>query len=105
MDLFSFDNTSYISNNINVQSPSLSLSLWLSQLILEIRSRYMSEDPPLIRCPSCGSLLTSPLNGTGMWECRYHLCRAIFPAIASRELHQTLLITERDELHLGDRKR
>jgi len=65
----------------------------------------MSEDPPLIRCPSCGSLLTSPLNGTGMWECRYHLCRAIFPAIASREPHQTPLIMERDELYFVDRKR
>jgi len=62
----------------------------------------MSEDPPLIRCPSCGSLLTSPLNGTGMWECRYHLCRAIFPAIESRDLHQTQLIVDHYPLDDAD---
>jgi hypothetical protein len=38
----------------------------------------MEEDPPLIQCPLCGSVLTGPLKQEGLWECRYHLCHAIF---------------------------
>jgi hypothetical protein len=45
----------------------------------------MDEDLPFIRCPCCGSLLTSPLEGTDMWECRYHLCRAVFPVFLSED--------------------
>lgn len=48
----------------------------------------MSGDPPLLRCPSCGSLLTSAIGDTGMWECHYHLCHAVFPAFISGEAFQ-----------------
>ena len=49
----------------------------------------MSNEPPCIKCPSCGSLLTSYLNYSGMWGCHYHLCRAIFPVFSLREKSDT----------------
>jgi len=36
----------------------------------------MATDPP-VRCPACGSALTSPREDPEMWECRYY--SAIFP--------------------------
>jgi len=51
-------------------------------------------DDEIVRCPSCGSVLTGPLEKTGMWECRYHLCRAVFPMGAVRENGQAALVCE-----------
>ena len=57
-------------------------------------SRTMDDESPLVRCPSCGSVLTGPLGKTGMWECRYHLCRAVFPMGVMQENGQSALVCE-----------
>jgi ribosomal protein L37AE/L43A len=54
----------------------------------------MDNDPPIIRCPACGSTLTAPLATAGMWECRYHLCRLIFPVRPIRERGQVSIAAE-----------
>jgi hypothetical protein len=56
----------------------------------------MEEDPLFILCPACGSALTAPLGPGGMWECRYHLCRVIFPLHASRSRGQCPLLAEEE---------
>lgn len=66
----------------------------------------MREDPPpLIRCPSCGSILTSPLADPEMWECHYHLCRAVFPAYAFREISRMPLVAEKDPPYVAERQK
>lgn len=54
----------------------------------------MDDDWPVTRCPFCGSVLTTPLARTGMRECRYHLCRAVFPDDNAREPAQAPLVCE-----------
>ncbi|NYT08268.1 MAG: hypothetical protein GKC05_08465 [Methanomicrobiales archaeon] len=56
----------------------------------------MDDDPPVIRCPACGSTLTSPFGIAGMWECRYHLCRVIFPVGQLRERGQVSIAAEEE---------
>jgi hypothetical protein len=65
----------------------------------------MNDDPPCIRCPCCGSLLTSPLKGTEMWECRYHLCRAVFPVFPCNESSQPAPVAEEEPGYPMVRKR
>lgn len=59
----------------------------------------MDDDPPVIRCPACGSTLTSPLPIPGMWECRYHLCRLIFPVRPVRERGQVPIAAEEEPFY------
>lgn len=54
----------------------------------------MDDEYPVIRCPFCGSVLTMPLPRAGMRECRYHLCRAVFPDRHACEPAQVLLVCE-----------
>ncbi len=62
----------------------------------------MKEDLPLIRCPACGSALTAPLGPVGiMWECRYHLCRVIFPVHPARTGGQCPLLAEDEPVYPG----
>jgi hypothetical protein len=39
----------------------------------------MEKEKGPVRCPACGSLLTGPSSSPCIWECRYYLCRAVFP--------------------------
>jgi hypothetical protein len=73
---------------------SLSPSSWLSLFTAPAARSSMDDDPPVIRCPACGSILTAPLGIRGMWECRYHLCRVIFPVRPIQERGQVSLAAE-----------
>jgi len=61
----------------------------------------MDDEPPRIRCPACGSTMTTPLHAH-LWECRYHLCRVIFPTGRMREKAQMMLVSEEDALYCPD---
>jgi hypothetical protein len=65
----------------------------------------MDEEPPFIRCPCCGSLLTAPFEGSDMWECRYHLCRAVFPVFPCTGGDQGALVAEEEPGYDTARKR
>ncbi len=56
----------------------------------------MEEDPPLIRCPACGSVYTVAKGYGGMWECRHHLCRVIFFVHPVRGWGQEALLAEEE---------
>jgi hypothetical protein len=75
---------------------SLSPPSWLSLFIFPAPHSFMGNDPPVIRCPACGSILTAPLGIRGMWECRYHLCRVIFPVSHIRERGQVSIAAEEE---------
>lgn len=72
----------------------------------------MEEDAPLVRCPMCGSVLTGQVGDEGLWECRYHLCHAIFRMPRARSSGQGMLVAEKEasypvrgEEQTEDRKR
>ena len=52
----------------------------------------MDDEPP-IRCPCCGSVMTRRLSAH-LWECRYHLCRVVFPVGNIRNKSQAMLVAE-----------
>jgi hypothetical protein len=54
----------------------------------------MEQEPPVVRCPACGSVYTVPKGHGGMWECRYHLCRLIFYVQPVRPWGQGALLAE-----------
>ncbi len=64
----------------------------------------MEEDPPLVQCPLCGSVLTGPLKQEGLWECRYHLCHAIFRMQGVRSSVQGMMVAEKEVSYRDDRK-
>ncbi len=64
----------------------------------------MEEDPPLVQCPLCGSVLTGPLKQGGLWECRYHLCHAIFRMPGMRSSVQGMIVAEKEVSYRADRE-
>jgi len=54
----------------------------------------MDENLPPTRCPACSSEMVRRIGTTGLWECRYHLCRAVFMVYPRRHPSQALLIRE-----------
>ena len=44
----------------------------------------VGKDMDPVRCPACGSILTGPSGSPCIWECRYYLCRAVFPVKGCR---------------------
>jgi hypothetical protein len=78
-------------------SPSLTFTLPVDETVIVGREgELMEEDPPLVRCPACGSALTAPCRYGGMWECRYHLCRVVFPLHGDQTGRQNLLLAEEE---------
>jgi hypothetical protein len=73
------------------------MSLFTSPCI----AQTMEEDPPLIRCPACGSVYTVPKDHRGMWECRHHLCRVIFFVHPVRGWGQEALLAEDEPPYPG----
>ena len=63
-------------------------------------SHAMDEDSH-IRCPACGSAMTRRLS-THLWECRYHLCRVVFPVGRIREKSQAMLVAEEEAPYNSD---
>jgi len=59
----------------------------------------MSEEFQVTRCPCCGSVFIKSLEDSGMWECQYHLCRAVFPLFSFAEPDQVPLVAEDDPLY------
>lgn len=55
---------------------------------------YMHDTLPRIRCPACHSELVSPIHEGDLWECRYHLCRAVFAVYARGAPDQAPLVQE-----------
>jgi hypothetical protein len=51
----------------------------LDAIFTGVKRIYMGKEKDPVRCPACGSVLTGPSVSPGIWECRYYLCRAIFP--------------------------
>ncbi len=80
---------------------SLSRHLRLSLLRAggELQDMDDQEDPTSGRCPCCGSQLTSPRDGSAMWECRYHLCNAIFPVGTFWDPAQMPIVAEEEPLY------
>jgi len=65
-------------------------------------AQTMEEDPPLIRCPACGSVYTAPKAHGGIWECRHHLCRVIFFVHPVRGWGQEALLAEDEPGYSGN---
>ena len=82
--------------------PSLSPFMRMSLFRSPCTAQAMEEDPPLIRCPACGSVYTVPKGHSGMWECRHHLCRVIFPVQPVRGWWQEALLAEDEPAYPED---
>lgn len=60
----------------------------------------MDTEHPRIRCPACHSALVVPVGEKGLWECRYHLCRAVFAVHQRSARDQVPLVNEEGTLYL-----